>query len=147
MRSAGVRFLIVGLLVLLMFIPLFFVGAVIDSRANYSRQAVSEVGEEWGGPQLLSGPVLVIPVEGPVTRTESRDVTDPVTGQVRQETYEVTEIRQKPSIYILPEAFAAEVDTATVPGHGYETARCAGHAAILNPLAASVSRAFCSALI
>lgn len=113
MRSAGVRFLVVGLLVLLMFIPLFFVGAVIDSRANYSRQAVSEVGEEWGGPQLLSGPVLVIPVEGPVTRTESRDVTDPVTGQVRQETYEVTEIRQKPSIYILPEAFAAEVDTAT----------------------------------
>ncbi len=35
----------------------------------------------------------------------------------------------------------------TVPGHGYETARCADHAAILNPLAASVSRAFCSALI
>jgi len=34
-----------------------------------------------------------------------------------------------------------------VPGHGYETARCAGHAAILNPVAASVSRAFCSALI
>ena len=34
-----------------------------------------------------------------------------------------------------------------VPRHGYETARCAGHAAILNPVAASVSRAFCSALI
>ena len=34
-----------------------------------------------------------------------------------------------------------------VPGHGYKTARCAGHAAILTPVAASGSRAFCSALI
>ena len=36
---------------------------------------------------------------------------------------------------------------ALVPGHGYETARCAGYAAILTPVAASGSRAFCSALI
>ena len=36
---------------------------------------------------------------------------------------------------------------STVPGYGYETARCARHAAILNPLAASVSSAFCSALM
>jgi AI-2 transport protein TqsA len=37
--------------------------------------------------------------------------------------------------------------TESVPGHGYKTARCAGHAAILTPVAASGSRAFCSALI
>ena len=37
--------------------------------------------------------------------------------------------------------------TQLVPGHGYKTARCAGHAAILTPVAASGSRAFCSALI
>jgi len=34
-----------------------------------------------------------------------------------------------------------------VLGHGYETARCACHAAILTPVAASVSRPFCSARI
>jgi drug/metabolite transporter superfamily protein YnfA len=34
-----------------------------------------------------------------------------------------------------------------VLGHGFETARCAGYAAILTPVAASGSRAFCSALI
>jgi TnpA family transposase len=39
------------------------------------------------------------------------------------------------------------LQAAIVPGHGYETARCAGHAAILPPVAASGSRAFCSALI
>jgi len=45
----------------------------------------------------------------------------------------------------LPLLKAAE--EVTVPGHGYKTARCAGHAAILTPVAASGSRAFCSALI
>jgi hypothetical protein len=34
-----------------------------------------------------------------------------------------------------------------VLGHGFETARCAGYAAILTPVAASGSRPFCSALI
>jgi tetratricopeptide (TPR) repeat protein len=34
-----------------------------------------------------------------------------------------------------------------VPGHGYETGRCAGYAAKLNSVAASDARAFCSALI
>jgi len=40
-----------------------------------------------------------------------------------------------------------DLDLSPVPGHGYKTARCAGHAAILTPVAASGSRAFCSALI
>ena len=39
------------------------------------------------------------------------------------------------------------VNDATVLGHGFETARCAGYAAILTPVAASGSRPFCSALI
>ena len=37
--------------------------------------------------------------------------------------------------------------TVNVPGHGYETVRCAGYAANLNSVAASDARAFCSALI
>ena len=37
--------------------------------------------------------------------------------------------------------------TLAVLGHGFETARCAGYAAILTPVAASGSRPFCSALI
>ena len=45
------------------------------------------------------------------------------------------------------EALAEARGSLVVPGHGCETVRCAGHAAILNPVAASVSRALCSALI
>ena len=67
-RSAGVRFIIVGLLVLLMFIPMFFVGAIIDERASFNRSTIGSVSEEWGGAQTISGPQLIIPVEAPVTR-------------------------------------------------------------------------------
>jgi transposase len=41
----------------------------------------------------------------------------------------------------------APVEYGPVPGHGYETAHCAGYAADLNSVAASDARAFCSALI
>jgi len=113
MRAIGTRFLIVGLLALLMFIPLFFVSAVIDDRANFSRQAVQEVGAEWGGTQLLSGPVLVIPVEGPVTITETISIPDPATGQTRQEPQTRTEIRPRPPVYLLPQEYALDIATET----------------------------------
>lgn len=113
MRAAGTRFLIVGLLALLMFIPLFFVSAVIDDRADFSRQTVHEVGTEWGGSQLLSGPVLIVPVEGPVTVGEVVAVTDPVTGQIRQDQQTRTEIRPRPPVHLLPERFDLDIATTT----------------------------------
>ncbi|WP_281824765.1 inner membrane CreD family protein [Jannaschia rubra] len=66
MRSAGFRFPIVGLLTLLMFIPLFFAGAIVQDRA----QTAEQTGAEWGGPQTLSDALLVIPVEGDVRQQE-----------------------------------------------------------------------------
>ena len=113
MRATGTRFLIVGLLALLMFIPLFFVSAVIDDRANFSRQTVREVGAEWGGSQLISGPVLIVPVEGPVTFSEVVQVTDPVSGQLRQEQQTRTEIRPRPAVHLMPEDFDLDIATTT----------------------------------
>ena len=113
LRSSGIRYLIVAVLALLMFIPLFFVGAVIDSRANYSREAVRDVGREWGGAQVLSGPALIIPVQGPQTSVQTRETTDPNTGRIRSEQVEVTETVAKSPIYILPETFELELDAQT----------------------------------
>lgn len=113
MRATGTRFLIVGLLALLMFVPLFFVSAVIDDRGSFSRQTVREVGEEWGGSQLLSGPVLIVPVEGPVTITEMMQVVDPATGRIREEPRTRTEIRTRPPVHLLPERFDLDIATTT----------------------------------
>ncbi len=112
-RSAGTRFFIVGLVALLMFVPLFFAGAVVESRADYSQDAVREVGRNWGGVQSLAGPYLVLPVEGPVSRQERRETVDPVTGETRVETVEVTETGRKSPIYVFPDQFNASVATQT----------------------------------
>ncbi len=113
LRSSGIRYLIVSLLALLMFIPMFFVGAVIDGRSDYSREAVRDVGKEWGGAQLLSGPVLILPVVGPVVTSENRQVTDPQTGETITEVVEVSKIVYKDSVYVLPNDFALTLDTET----------------------------------
>ena len=112
-RSAGFRFFTLGVLTLLMFIPLFFVGAIIDARATYSRLAIETVGRTWGGPQILGGPLLIIPVEGPVTHIERQEVTDPLTGVVRTVANEITEIERKASLYIQPETFDVAIMTET----------------------------------
>ncbi len=111
--SAGFRFFVVGLLALLMYIPLFFVGSIIDSRVSYSRSTIMDVSREWGGAQTISGPQLIIPVEGPVTRIDTREITDPITRKVTTEAYEVTEIKRKAPIHILPNRFDVRLDTTS----------------------------------
>ncbi|MEM8801907.1 MAG: inner membrane CreD family protein, partial [Pseudomonadota bacterium] len=80
-RSAGVRFIIVGVLTLLMFIPLNLVSGVVQERARYSDETVDSISREWGGRQLISGPLLVIPVTEDVTYERKREAVDPVTGR------------------------------------------------------------------
>jgi inner membrane protein len=74
------RFAIVGVLALIMFIPLFFAAEVINARKHYSQSTIDTVGQEWGGRQSLSGPVMVIPVERPYTQVKTRPKIDPATG-------------------------------------------------------------------
>ena len=113
LKSPGARFLIVGMLALFMVIPLMMVGSVIDARSDYSRSAISSVGNEWGGQQSIYGPILVLPVQGPVTVKQNREVVDPVTGAVTVEIFEVTKIQSKAPVYMLPTMFDADLSTVT----------------------------------
>ncbi len=117
-RSKGLRFLAVAFLVLLMTIPLGLVSDVVQDRARYSEQTIRDISHEWGGPQLISGPVLVVPVTEDVTRTERRLATDPATGQSRRDEngrliYELvdeTETERRPSVFLYPEGLDVSVD-------------------------------------
>ncbi len=129
MRSPpGMRFLIVGLLTLLMFIPLLMVSDIVNSRRSYSNDTIRSVGQEWGGGrQLISGPLLVIPVEEEVLVTGTRDVIDPETGRVMvheesgraiQEAYEETRVEDRPpAVHLFPDQFDAKVTTSTQMRH------------------------------
>jgi inner membrane protein len=118
-RSPGLRFIAVGALALLMFIPLTLVSDIVQDRANYSESTEREISAEWGGAQLLSGPVLVVPVTEDVTYERKREATDPVTGRTLRdannfivyERYEETVTEDRAPLYLYPQTFDMNVTT------------------------------------
>lgn len=122
MRSAGIRFFIVGVLTLLMFIPLFFASDIVSSRADYARQTNASVGQEWGGAQVLRGPQMVIPVTKTVTQKRKQEIIDPDTGEPRRSPvsdevlYRVIDERvttRRDPIYLMPKQFEVDLNLTT----------------------------------
>jgi inner membrane protein len=65
----AVKAVVVGVLMVVLLVPLGLINGTINERASYRQQAVAKIAESFAGPQVLSGPVLVVPyVE---TRKES----------------------------------------------------------------------------
>ena len=60
-RSPGLKLTLVILVGLALSIPLFAVWLLVYDRQLQSEQAQASIAEGWGGPQLIAGPVLVIP--------------------------------------------------------------------------------------
>ncbi len=120
LRSMGRRFLIVGLLVVLMFVPLFFAAEIVQGRKSFSTTTIETVGREWGGAQILSGPQLVIPVERTVTKYSSRPKVHATTGVVllgedgapltERFAEEVTELAAP--VFLYPEQFDVDLTTS-----------------------------------
>src|SRR5579864_5637689 len=65
---------IIGVAVLLLF-PLAWLHSLVSERTALREQAVAAVARGWGGQQLLSGPILAIPVTttGDDGRSHTRD--------------------------------------------------------------------------
>jgi len=74
-RSAGLKLILICVLVLIMSIPVMFIGAISYERSSSARQVVSEVSERYGGEQKALGPILSIPY-----RIEGRDNRSGETG-------------------------------------------------------------------
>lgn len=60
-RSPGFKLGMTVLIGVLLAIPLFMVYALVWDRQSQSETARASVAEGWGGPQMLAGPVMVIP--------------------------------------------------------------------------------------
>ncbi len=60
-RSMGVKLIVVCGLALLMTIPSFFVGGLVDDRTKRAEDVIKEVSGHVGGQQTFLGPTLVIP--------------------------------------------------------------------------------------
>lgn len=125
LRSPGLRFLIVGLLILLMSIPTLFVSDIINARADYNRSTRHSIGAEWGGSQLLSGPALVIPVQETITVREKYKVLDEATGVQLLDSNDnpvfryadVKKTVRRDPVYLYPDTFRTQIDTVTQERH------------------------------
>src|SRR3954471_15100926 len=51
----------IGILVLLLQIPTFYVQDLIAERETRQKEAIAEVSSKWAGKQNISGPMLVLP--------------------------------------------------------------------------------------
>ncbi len=60
-HSIMIKLLAIGFLLLLLLIPTSMVENLIGERAQFRDNALADVSSKWGGPQLLTGPVLVLP--------------------------------------------------------------------------------------
>ena len=60
-RSMGVKLIVVCGLALLMTIPAFFVGGLVDDRTTRAAEVVSKITGHVGGQQTFLGPTLAIP--------------------------------------------------------------------------------------
>ncbi|MES2119873.1 MAG: cell envelope integrity protein CreD [Pseudomonadota bacterium] len=68
-RAPGFRLGLAILVGLLLTIPLFSVWLLVYDRQTQMREASASITAGWGGPQALSGPVLVIPYRANATET------------------------------------------------------------------------------
>ena len=60
-RSMGVKLIVVCGLALLMSIPAFFVGGLVDDRTKMAAEVIREISSHVGGQQTFLGPTLAIP--------------------------------------------------------------------------------------
>jgi inner membrane protein len=56
-----IKALIIGILVLLLQIPAFYVRNLIEEREARQNEAIAEVSSKWAGQQNITGPILVLP--------------------------------------------------------------------------------------
>jgi inner membrane protein len=61
-ESLTLKMLIIGLMTLLLLIPLSMIKDVIEEREETAQQVENEISNQWGNPQIITGPILSIPV-------------------------------------------------------------------------------------
>lgn len=93
-RSPGIKLLLACLVGLALVVPLMMVYALVWDRQSQSETAQTAINAGWGGPQVLAGPVIVVPFR----TTETQNETGP-DGKTTSRTIEVEKL-----LYISPTA-------------------------------------------
>ena len=87
-KTPGMKLWFAVLIGMALAIPLFSVWLLLYDRQSQSEEARASITEGWGGPQSISGPVLVIPYKS--VTTETSIVAGKTVGRTREMARELT---------------------------------------------------------
>ena len=90
-RSPGMKLLLASLVALVLIVPLMLVYALVWDRQSQSQTAQNAINSGWGGPQVIAGPVVVVPFR--TTQTQNEEIG----GKTVSRTVEVEKL-----LYISP---------------------------------------------
>lgn len=71
-RSPGIKLLFVALVAAVLTVPLMLVYALVYDRQNQSQTAQASINAGWGGPQVIAGPLIVVPFR--TTQTQNEEI-------------------------------------------------------------------------
>lgn len=116
LNSPGVKFVLIGVLTVMLMVPSLFVWVLVEERADRAREVARDIAGSWGGAQEINGPYLVVPYSESIERgTGDRARVEKIwrTAVLFPEKLEVAgdihvEERRK-SIYALP-VYSGELD-------------------------------------
>ena len=72
-RSPGMKLLLAALVGFVLMVPLMLVYALVWDRQSQSQTAQEAINAGWGGPQVIAGPVVVVPFRTTQEQTEQVD--------------------------------------------------------------------------
>ena len=72
-RSPGMKLLLTAVIGFVLMVPLMMVYALVWDRQIQSDTAQQTINQGWGGPQVIAGPVIVVPFRTTQTQTEQID--------------------------------------------------------------------------
>lgn len=72
-RSPAIKLLFVGLVAFVLIVPLMMVYALVYDRQSQAQTAQASINEGWGGHQVISGPIIVVPFRTTQTQNETVD--------------------------------------------------------------------------
>ena len=102
-NSMTIRFIIIGVIALLMLIPLGQVSTVVKERSNLHSTVLTNIASQWGNPQVVIGPALILPI------VEKYSVNEKVKDKDGNEKIELKRYSRNRNVVILPKILNTEI--------------------------------------
>ena len=105
-QSISAKMITVGFLILILLIPLAFVGDLIRERGLRQTEVIQEINAKWGGEVIINGPILKIPYQEYVEEKTFNETT---------KTYLTTQKAVRHHAYFFPNNLEVNSDVSTKP--------------------------------